>query len=125
MLKLCKVTKVKVLFPVLVSFFSFSSILTHPNLLPPFWRRVYCWLQVHFGSSRKGWRTAPNINHTCTPVILTLLPVCRAWKVHAQVSENSSYYNYIFIKCLYTRKICHNLQTGSLPQTVSLNRVWV
>ena len=43
MLKLCKVTKLSegALSSTGISF-SFSSILTHSNLLPPFWRRVYC-----------------------------------------------------------------------------------
>ena len=50
MLKLCRVTKVKVLFRVLVYVFNFKLfllyfctflILTYLNVRPPFWRRVY------------------------------------------------------------------------------------
>ena len=39
MLKLCRVTKVKVLFLVLV--YCTFLILTYLNFRPPFWRRVY------------------------------------------------------------------------------------
>ena len=41
MLKLGRVTKVKVLFLVLVLVFNFSLFRTYLNFRPPFWRRVY------------------------------------------------------------------------------------
>ena len=51
MLKLCRVTKVKVLFLVLVYLF----ILTYLNFRPSFWRRIYCYSRVKLREKLEDW----------------------------------------------------------------------
>ena len=51
MLKLCRVTKVKVFFLVLVYLF----ILTYLNFRPSFWRRIYCYSRVKLREKLEDW----------------------------------------------------------------------
>ena len=81
MLKFCKVTKGGISSAGIS--FSFSSILTHSNLLPPFWRRVNSLRIVHYSLVK---------THSCIHHMLTNRRIFFYYSTHRHTPQIWSWY---------------------------------